>query len=421
MYRIGRMLGRRAAAALFGGLLGTALLAQTAAAQEGVAGPAAGFDKYLVLKEEAFVPNAQFHYAIGHDPSLAHPGDEDSPEIFEGIGAPQVSSAVFSPEDICQSAAGENGGSTSVQSKVQPRMDELTLAPGEKYAKKTVRADLTGITFTEPGIYRYSVSENIGALGQGISLADPTDNMLYLDVYVNSDEQGKLVVAGSVLHRSNEAAAGTDRDTVYDGGFGGEAGQIKPSGFVNRYQTRNVTLKKKVTGNQGDRRRYFEFEVKLEHAVPGTVYGVDLSKADAAVTAGGDKKENPSRLQAGTDGSVLASYYLKDGQEITVRGIAEGTSCRIQERVQPSSGYQVSYTYGQDKEVRKSADTGEFSIESAEREILFTNYRNGIVPTGLWLDAGPAAGLILCTLLALAAVSLAGRKRSRMRREENGR
>ena len=84
-------------------------------AEQSVTGPAAGFDKYLVMQEQANVPGVQFDYTISHDPSLAHPAEGRKPEIFEGIGNPTIGSAVFTPSDTTWTSVQANGSTASVQ------------------------------------------------------------------------------------------------------------------------------------------------------------------------------------------------------------------------------------------------------------------------------------------------------------------
>ena len=386
-------------------------------AEQSVTGPSAGFDKYLVMDEKANVPKVQFSYTISHDPSLARPAQEKKPEIFEGIGNPTVGSAVFTPQDPTWTSVQPNGATASVQTKKQPQMDELTLGEGEKYAKKTVMVDLSSVTFTKPGIYRYTIREQEPSKELGFSMRDPSasSNILYLDVYINSDETGQLKASGSVLHRTADVTPGADEDTEYDGGFGTDEYQVKPSGFVNEYTTRDLELKKRVTGNQGDRNRYFIFSVTISNAGAGSIFDTDLTAAEAAVQIDGQRFQNPARLTADEEGNVTAKFYLKNGQSVRILGLPFQSQTSLEEEIEAKEGYRVSHKVleGESLEDLKEDGNGEvqgtnvgpLKTGDVSRQVLFINYRNGIVPTGVLLETAPVLGMIA---LAAAALFLLG-------------
>lgn len=406
------------ACAAFAGIAGG-----SAHAEQSVAGPSAGFDKYLVMDEKANVPNVQFSYTITHDPSLALPAQDQKPEIFEGIGTPTIGSAVFTPQDPTWTSVQPNGATASVQTKTQPGMDELTLGEGEKYAKKTVLIDLSSVTFTAPGIYRYAIREQEPSKELGFSMRDPSasSNILYLDVYINSDETGQLKASGSVLHRTAEVTPGVDQDTEYDGGFGTDEYQVKPSGFVNEYTTQDLELKKKVTGNQGDRNRYFVFSVEISDAGAGSLFDTDLTAAEAAVQIDGQRFQNPSRLTADEEGNVSAKFYLKNGQSVRILGLPFQSQTSLEEEIEAEEGYQVSYQVfeggslddlkeGGNGEVQ-GACAGPLKTGNVSRQVLFINYRNGIVPTGVLLETAPVLGMIALAAAALFLLEFLRRRR----------
>ena len=52
-----------------------------------------------------------------------------------------------------------------------------------------------------------------------------------------------------------------------------------PLGFQNLYTTYDVLLEKQVTGNQGNREEYFQFNVTVSGGVANSRYHVDLTNA----------------------------------------------------------------------------------------------------------------------------------------------
>ena len=76
-----------------------------------VKGGTTTFNKYLILNENAHVPDADFTFKIA--PGTPVPADSASgmPAIYAGIGAPTVFEAAFSPDD--EAITFENGNSYS--------------------------------------------------------------------------------------------------------------------------------------------------------------------------------------------------------------------------------------------------------------------------------------------------------------------
>lgn len=407
--------------AMAASLSATVFAANDGVSNTQVAGPNVKFDKYLLLKETANVPNATFEYEITHDESLAKDADltNKKPQIFEGIGTPVISNqgkAVFTPSDTKNSAAQDN--TSTVQTQGTHAKDIVELETGWQYAKKTLEIDFTGINFTTPGIYRYKLHEKDFEI-QGIS-KDDTDT-LYLDVYVNSDENGALSISGTVLHRNDEVLANSiDTATTFDGGFGVNQ---KVTGFENRYMTQDLTLEKTVTGNQGDRSRYFEFTVEIKDAIAGSVYDVDLSDAQSSVTVNGVTKTNPAQLTASNAGIVPATtFYLKDTQSIKIKGIAPTTTYKITEVIENSEGYKVTnvvsskadtdaaYTAGESVENKV---VGDITMGNKDYDVVYTNYRNSIVPTGIILQYLPYIITLIAAALAFVILGITKAKRSK--------
>ena len=151
-----------------------------------VSGTATSFDKYLIIDKDANVPAASFDFSIA--PGEAMAATENSMEVLAGVGTPVLSGpAVFT--------AGEEAYS-SVQSG-----DSLDLTADEKYAFKTINVDFSSVSFDEPGIYRYVITETpLQEAGAFVQDTEPK----YLDVYV-TDNNGILEVSSYVLHSSADA------------------------------------------------------------------------------------------------------------------------------------------------------------------------------------------------------------------------
>lgn len=341
-----------------------------------VAGGKTPFSKYLIMDEKANVPNAEFVYTIA--PGTAIDAGKDTLAVLAGPAGATVGKAEFKV------------GDTTYNTKQDG--DTVTLPAGKKYAKASIEVDLTGVTFTEPGVYRYIITETNNQL-QGITYDSVTTRTL--DVYVedNSTEREiALKVAGYVLHKGIEApkADGTDPTE-------------KNSGFENTYETKNLTFSKTVAGNQGSKDKYFEFTLNISNAVKGTEYTVNIDGAEASPTKTAatkyDSMTNPTKITVGEDGTVTQKFYLKHNQQIVVEGLAVGTGYEVTEVAE-------DYT----SEVTGEAKSGQGGI-TADVTAAFTNTRDGVVPTGVILDSAP---FILIIVLAAAALAFtAARKKNR--------
>ena len=248
--------------------------------------------------------------------------------------------------------------------------------------------------------------------------------------YVNPDTGGALKVTSYVLYPDTK----TDASVV--------AEEAKDDGFTNTYTTYDLTLTKTVTGNQGDRDKFFKFTVVISNAVPGTVYDVitptdgptetDLEEGD--VLSGDDQNVNLNELTVGaavdpsTTGSVTATYYLKHNQSIVIQGLTADTHYTIEESNYSTDGYSTAYSVevGGEEVVQSttSNSTGDrkMSIDATEPEetattddntVTFTNTKNGSVPTGILLETAPY--LILGAVVVAGLVVLFATRRRRTR------
>ena len=156
------------------------------------------FDKFLVMDKQANVPNATFTYAVTAGNAKAYDvagkkfqvlaGVDADKITMAGVGTPTANTIAYTPADTTA-----NDENTMVKN-----YDKTT----EKYAKKTAKLDLSAVNFTEPGVYRYIITES----GTNQAITNDADLTRVLDVYVNdasTETEKKLTIAGYVLH-SNE-------------------------------------------------------------------------------------------------------------------------------------------------------------------------------------------------------------------------
>ena len=173
------------------------------------------------------------------------------------------------------------------------------------------------VQFTEPGVYRYVITES----GTNQAITNDADLTRVLDVYVNdasSDADGalvkKLTIEGYVLHSNVD-----DEPDVAAGENFGSAGAYvatKSQGFTNSYDTSDLTLRKQVTGNQASRDKYFEFTLSIDKAQPNTKYDVVIdeadatSKANAATIDANAGQANVTSITTDGAGKATQKFYL---------------------------------------------------------------------------------------------------------------
>lgn len=330
------------------------------------------FDKYLVMDQYANVPNATFNFAV--TAGAAIPATSGVMEVKAGITPEAVTVsdsgvATFSPSD-----SAVNTANTNVKN----------YTPGDqKYATKSLTLDFSAVQFTEPGIYRYIITET----GTNRGVTNDTNDKRYVDVYVvdnTTSDTYELKIENIVMH----ANADTISANATNGSDGTEP-EGKSQGFTNVYDTSDLTFYKEVTGNQGSRDKYFKFTVTINNAVAGTKYTVDISGADASVQSNDATTvsgSNVTEITATSSGTVTQDFYLRHGQKITIRGLVADTQYTVTEDAEDykSEGAVVTeYT---------DPTTG--TIATADINTSYRNTRDGVIPTGILMTVAPFAALM---------------------------
>ena len=361
------------------------------------------FQKHLVMDMEANVPNVTFEFAIAPGEAATYGEDgtiktavyagikgENTPVIYAGdtkpIDATEYGKVTFAARD----------GTTEI-APVSPATEAT-----QKKASHELTVDFTGVNFTAPGIYRYIITETDGG-SSGITY----DTSRTLDVYVQYEEEDpvgggepvltdNLEVAYYVLHNDEN-----NPDTA-----------TKSDGFTNTYTTQNLTLKKEVEGNQGDKNKYFKFTVEISGATKGNRYTVDLEHADSTISS--LSHTNPSELTVAENGTVSATYYLKNDQYIVIQGITSDTQYKITEDDSyVDDGYSTIYEIGEADAVSSLFTPDNVAIGDTDVSVTFTNSKSGSVPTGILLETAPY--LILGAVVVVGLVVLFATRRRRTR------
>jgi hypothetical protein len=288
------------------------------------------------------------------------------------------------------------------------------LEAGKKYALKTAKLDFSKVQFTEPGVYRYIITED----GTNQAITNDADLTRVLDVYVNdasTETEGtltkKLTIAGYVLHSNvddePDVAAGEDFGST------GAYTETKSQGFTNNYDTSDLTLRKQVTGNQASRDKYFEFTLNIDKAQPNTKYDVVIddadatSKTNAATISANAGQTNVTSITTDASGKATQKFYLQHGQQVTVQGIAKDTTYALTENTED---YKSTANTKDTPVVTTKADTEaapvDGTIVSTDLTTGYLNTRDGVIPTGVIMTVAPFAAVTLLGAVGMVTIKM---------------
>lgn len=367
------------------------------------------FDKFLLMDSQANVPNAKFTYTVTAGNAKAYDVAGKKFQVLAGVDADKITMAgVGAADATANSIVFKQGDGSDTHDKTKDAYVK-DLAAGKKYALKTATLDFSAVQFTEPGVYRYVITE----AGDNQGITNDADLTRVLDVYVNdasADVDGaltkKLTIAGYVLH-SNE----NDEPDVAAGEDFGSAGAYvatKSQGFTNSYDTSDLTFRKQVTGNQASRDKYFEFTLNIDKAQPNTKYDVVIdeadatSKANAATIDANAGQTNVTSITTDGAGKATQKFYLQHGQQVTVQGLAKDTTYAVTENTEDyKSTANTKDTPVVDTKANTEAAPVDGTIVSTDLTTGFLNTRDGVIPTGVIMAVAPFA---VVTILGGAGV-----------------
>ena len=371
-------------------LIGTTAITASAETTYTVNGTSTQFQKYLVVDEDTNIPAISFNFNVA--PGAAVAETATTPAILAGVGTPTIETVTFT-----------NGQQTST---TQPESG-LTLASGKKFAVQTATVDFSGVTFTEPGVYRYVITEQETAGAKAVTYdtqaATAGSKVRYLDVYVE-DQNNALVVSSYVMHETATVVANNDDDGKADD---------KSSSYVNEISTKDLEFGKEVTGNQGSKDKYFKFQLVISNAQAKTTYSIDLSSAEASPTATAatsySSMTNPASFTTNDTGDATITFYLKDGQYIKIPGLPDGYGYTLTETAEDyTSSATISAANGKGGNAYLDATSG--SNVSTNIMTGYTNDRTGIIPTGVIMTIAPFA-IGICVFGAIIIFIICRRKR----------
>lgn len=244
----------------------------------------------------------------------------------------------------------------------------------EKITVGTTKLNVNESVFTtgknaKPGIFRYVVSEvatdKDGNAYEGVAY---TTEQKYFDVYVTSDDNGNLEVSSYLF---------ADKNNPKSKGEG-----VFTNDYSSHHDTlKDLTVKKEVTGNQGNRNKDFKFTIKVDGAA-GEQYYVTFSDGKA-----------PTTLVSGEAKTIT----LKDNETAKIFGLSETDKYTVTEASYADDGYTTTI----DKEekltatgtIKKDTEAGT-TADNGDKNITVVNDKTTNSPTGIFLHVAPYIALI---------------------------
>ena len=393
-----------------------------------VSGTSCTFNKYLIMDARDTVPNLTFNFQIEPGTAIAANSSNHVMQVLPGvvvrdsdhndvITAPSIGSVTFAPgneppehPETNIDVRRDNKKRTGTVST-----DAVQLDGGEKYVLQEASVSFAGITFPEPGIYRYIITETVNQNYVAAGITYDTDTDRVLDVYVSDDGRGHLVVSGYVLH--------TDAGNVSMGDSMGSANpesenNDKTDGFTNEMTGRkDLKIENTVSGNQASRDKWFRFFVKMENVNDADKFTVSNSPTRSNDSGNADEKSGSTaatkpeyrnqdnKLEVtGAELKAGVPFYLQGTQSVVIRGLPQNASYTVTE---DAEDYLSSVPDG----CTNSGVIGNIAGENKLTRAGFTNTRNGVIPTGVMVTIAPFAVATAIGGVGIASISMKKRKK----------
>ena len=336
------------------GIMMTAMLGMQVSAAESSDSEAAvkknpTITKQITKESNIYAPKTTFKFTVA--PGTAVPAGRNQKAIYAG-----PANGVTLDKDVIASVPADSdiGNEKITVGTTKLNVNESVFTKGED---------------AKPGIFRYVVSEaatdNDGNKYEGVAY---TTEQKYFDVYVTSDDDGNLEVSSYLF---------VDKNNPESKGEG-----VFTNDYSSHHDTlKDLTVKKEVTGNQGNRNKDFKFTIKVDGAA-GEQYYVTFSDGKA-----------PTTLVSGEAKTIT----LKDNETAKIFGLSETDEYTVTEASYADDGYTTTIdneekltatgTIKKDTEARTTAANG-------DKNITVVNDKTTNSPTGIFLHVAPYIALI---------------------------
>jgi len=276
------------------------------------------------------------------------------------------------PNTVAVQAGPASGVTLSASSVSWPVGTAVTASASGANNPKSITANVDMTKFTNPGVYRYALTETVGTNTSNLSASGSTK---WIDVYIKRGTDG-LECAGMVMHGSNASDKAALSNITFE--------------------TVNITLKKVISGDMADMTHQFPFSGKV---TDGGRYFY-AKKGSAPTAANADKK-------AGAAGGTSISTTLTNNEMYYISGLTHEAAVTYTETNNTSDAYSVAITGGTPSAASTVAAGGTKAMASTDVDnagaVVFTNTLTSVSPTGVVMRFGlPLFAIAMALFLAKA-------------------
>lgn len=235
--------------------------------------------------------------------------------------------------------------------------------------EKAVDVKLPG--YGSVGVYTYTIKEIAGTTA-GVDY--DTDSVTMKVTVVNGEALGTFKVE-SVSFAKNENKLANDE-----------------AAFNNTYTANKLEVSKQVTGNLGDKSKYFDFTITLTGKDKKTAYD-----KNGYTVLGGSYDENPTSIKVGE----TKTFKLKHDDTITIENLPKDVTYTVEETAVPKYTTTVNGTNG---------NRAEGKTVSNKVTQTFVNNKDGDIDTGINLTTLPYI-LVFAGVIVIAGAAFITRRR----------
>lgn len=217
--------------------------------------------------------------------------------------------------------------------------------------------------YTSVGKYFYNVK--VGHLTTNAGVTYDDENLTVEVVVENGANPGDFVAKVAYV-KSEKKNTDTKKITDKDG-----------DGISFDFKTGDLSVSKKVTGNLGDKSKYFDFTVTFTNPKDVTY------AASYTIDGGSEGSNNPTsfKLEAGKDTAV--TIRAKDGDTVNFQDLPAGVTYKVTET--KAAGYDDP----------KESKTPDYEITGGDKDVAeFTNNKQSEVDTGVLLNNAPYIAIL---------------------------
>lgn len=235
--------------------------------------------------------------------------------------------------------------------------------------KKTV--DVTLPAYKSVGVYTYTIKETAGTTA-GVDY--DTDSVTMKVTVVNGETLGTFKV-DSVSFTKNENKLANDE-----------------AAFNNTYTANKLEVSKQVTGNLGDKSKYFDFTITLTGKDNKTAYDENGYTVSVGLYA-----KNPTSIKVGE----TETFKLKHGDTITIENLPKDVTYTVTETAVDKYTTTVN---------GKDGNKAEGTTTSDKATQAFVNNKGGEIDTGINLTTLPYI-LVFAGVIVIAGAAFITRRR----------